>query len=84
MKHEGVRVRRVVLFQDARIEEELAPLLARVVGDGTAVFVVRLLGVRAKVDTGVAVDGPTLALGEGCAIADHPRVSVVLSGLLQH
>ena len=82
MKHEGVRVRRVVLFQDARIEEELALVLARVVGDSTAVAAIRLFGGRAEADATVAVDGPGLALGEVSAIAHHPRVSVVQGGLL--
>ena len=84
MHHERVRVWGVILNEDARREEEPALVLARVVGDSTAVAVDFILGGRAVGDAAVAVDAPQLALGEVSAIAHHPRVSVVQGGLLQH
>ena len=84
MHHERVRVvgRIILLNEDARRDEKPALVLARVVGDGTAVAAIRLFCGRAKADAAVAVDGPGLALGEVSAIAHHPRVSVVQGGLL--
>ena len=84
MHHERVRVvgRIILLNEDARRDEKPALVLARVVGDGTAVAAIRLFCGRAEADATVAVDGPGLALGEVSAIAHHPRVSVVQGGLL--
>ena len=86
MQHEGVGVvgRIILLNEDARREEELALVLARVVRNGTAVAVDFILGGRAVGNAGVAVDAPQLGLGKVSAIAHHPRVSVVQSSLLQH